>query len=829
MPAAASSKSGPVAADAGKVTSEPARIPPVRSRMPGNQALLRLQRKCACGGKGTCSTCRIQQKCIQTKVTVGPVDDPFEREADSMAEHVMRMPDSDPVPASSTAPLVQRACAACEQEEDDGVIRRKPESTKESSTTTLDDKNLTQGGSPLPPTVRGFFEQRFGRDFSGVRVHTDADAHRANVHLHSHAFTYSDHIWLARGESAAANHLLAHELTHVVQQRRPPRLQARSPVQTATATTGTVQRLFTPFWEPKSFTSGEANHSMVLPAMGKENSIFTEAPIPNAKTNKGLGFGDFHGFDLKGNADFYRASTTLGTYFTAHATPAALPTNGKAVMKDGGPYAHMPSARPLVAGKALTDSASAPKSIELGELKPSHGTIEALVGGFQVDGYKQGIELAHKEAIDPATPGDGSSWNPISVKLMDSSSLKVPDAFKHPTYTGQSPQEIVIKRGSSKNVAWNPKGTPMMGRLSVSGGTGGVWNYAWVPVSTPTKANIPRSISSLPAEVTTRIYDPLLEAPVGKKKKSRSDVPPQVSADASAIVRREAVAPEKDPFDYDKWKASHKELTDKFNTASKTEEFKDTEGAILANQAHEALRTKMNLPLPAVEGSEEAVKGISKIDFWTGISALPFGFFRKVFGVAFVKVAQFFIKMRDKVKDFIGKMKAKASVGSGALGAALKAAFTGLKMIMKFVAGRVTERLMLSLSTGVMNKLTALIPAELSEEIEIQKVKIEKIREDIEKKALDTVDQLLEKAFGVHLKDLERLHDVYRSLDAIVTIVNLVRWGARVIACLSPPAWGCLWILAEGALDFAIQKVAETCWFQKQIQPVLAKVRYVST
>jgi len=136
---------------------------------------------------------------------------------------------------------------------------------------------------------------------------------------------------------------------------------------------------------------------------------------------------------------------------------------------------------------------------------------------------------------------------------------------------------------------------------------------------------------------------------------------------------------------------------------------------------------------------------------------------------------------------------------------------------------------MQSLAAGVMNKLTALIPAEISDEVEIQKAKIEKIREDIEKKALDTVDALLEKAFGVHLKDLERLHEVYQGLSAIVAIVNLVRWGARVIACLSPPAWGCLWILAEGALDFALQKVAETCWFQKKIQPILAQVQYVST
>jgi hypothetical protein len=44
-------------------------------------------------------------------------------------------------------------------------------------------------------------------------------------------------------------------------------------------------------------------------------------------------------------------------------------------------------------------------------------------------------------------------------------------------------------------------------------------------------------------------------------------------------------------------------------------------------------------------------------------------------------VAQFFVKMRDKVRNFLKKMKAKASMGSGFLGAPLKAAFTGLKLV----------------------------------------------------------------------------------------------------------------------------------------------------
>ena len=222
MPAAANSKAGPVAADASKVSAEPMRIPPVRTRLPGNQALLRLQRKCACGGQGTCPACRLQQKRIQTKVPVGPVDDSFEREADSTADRVMRMDSSESLPATPSQPQIQRACDACEEEEDDGVVRRKAIDASESASPALDAANLVRGGVPLPEPVREYFERRFGLDFSSVRIHMDADSHRANVDLHSHAFTFGDHIWLAQGQTVAPNHLLAHELTHVVQQTSPP-------------------------------------------------------------------------------------------------------------------------------------------------------------------------------------------------------------------------------------------------------------------------------------------------------------------------------------------------------------------------------------------------------------------------------------------------------------------------------------------------------------------------------------------------------------------------------------------------------------------------------
>jgi hypothetical protein len=89
------------------------------------------------------------------------------------------------------------------------------------------------GGRPLPGAVRGQMEDAFGHDFSRVRVHADSGSHQLNDQLRSCAFSVGNDIFFARGahnsSSGAGRKLLAHELTHVVQQsggsgQRPTRV-----------------------------------------------------------------------------------------------------------------------------------------------------------------------------------------------------------------------------------------------------------------------------------------------------------------------------------------------------------------------------------------------------------------------------------------------------------------------------------------------------------------------------------------------------------------------------------------------------------------------------
>ena len=79
-------------------------------------------------------------------------------------------------------------------------------------------------GSPLPEATRAFFESRFGEDFHNVRVHADERAAAAASALDAHAYTAGETIVFGAGryapDSEAGRRLLAHELAHVVQQRR---------------------------------------------------------------------------------------------------------------------------------------------------------------------------------------------------------------------------------------------------------------------------------------------------------------------------------------------------------------------------------------------------------------------------------------------------------------------------------------------------------------------------------------------------------------------------------------------------------------------------------
>ena len=171
---------------------------------------------------------RAVTRLIQTKLMVGPVGDMYEREADRVADQVMTMQLPSPGRRGAGGE-VQRQAEEEEEVQTKSAISYQPSAISHpaggfEAGPELESRLAAHKGtgSPLPDEVRAYMEPRFGADFSGVRVHTDGEAVQMNRELNAQAFTHGQDIYLGAGQydpgTTAGKRLLAHELTHVVQQ-----------------------------------------------------------------------------------------------------------------------------------------------------------------------------------------------------------------------------------------------------------------------------------------------------------------------------------------------------------------------------------------------------------------------------------------------------------------------------------------------------------------------------------------------------------------------------------------------------------------------------------
>jgi len=171
----------------------------------------------------------IMKPILQPKLKVNEPRDIYEQEADTMADRLMRMPASMPETKPMTGLIgrsVQRKCTSCEDEEKKKRVMRKESSGNGGlsvSSSFSSSLNASKGGgSPLPQGTRGFMENAFSTDFSGVRIHADSQAAELSDRINAKAFTLGNEIYFNHREynqnSLDGKHLLAHELAHVVQQ-----------------------------------------------------------------------------------------------------------------------------------------------------------------------------------------------------------------------------------------------------------------------------------------------------------------------------------------------------------------------------------------------------------------------------------------------------------------------------------------------------------------------------------------------------------------------------------------------------------------------------------
>ncbi len=165
-----------------------------------------IQRKadCACGGG--CPKCQNESR----NLPVSQPMDASEIEADSIAEKVMRMPALETTPIDSEA------------EGKANLSRKENHLSSNHQISSNIGSVFKSAGQPLNSELRNFFEPRFGYDFSRIKIHHDSYSNEFAENISAKAFTVGKDIGFAKGEyeptSAKGRQLLAHELTHVVQQ-----------------------------------------------------------------------------------------------------------------------------------------------------------------------------------------------------------------------------------------------------------------------------------------------------------------------------------------------------------------------------------------------------------------------------------------------------------------------------------------------------------------------------------------------------------------------------------------------------------------------------------
>jgi hypothetical protein len=784
-----------------------------RALAPLARSLLPIQRTCACGGgSGNCH-CEEEPWPVQRRPAAGGIainqpGDEYEREADRTADLVMRMPRATEATASelsrpAIAPYAQRQPSA---------------PTAEAATPRLGNSPSLEGrlagaatsGSPLPASVRGPMEASFGVDFSPVRVHTGPAAASLSDDLDAIAFTHGRHIYFAPGAyspgTSAGQRLLAHELTHVVQQGGGSDATMRQ------LKPGVIQRA--PKVETKRYyftggglLSGKAVHEGVETRLLNDSAnknLIVEAPIPGGTTKHVFRTDDLNNFDVVGRADLYTSSDSskgavvgVRGYMDdsekdkdyVHRKREYRRLRTGAVVAASGATRWQPDA-PAGGGKI---TGTFPSTFAVADLKPL-GISKAAEGWVQTANYIQGMpEFAKQAKLDGALAQTGSvTGSPLT-------NLHIPDGLNY------------------WRLETEPPARPAPGNFIV--GTRRYWVaegnqsglYFYFDLSDPAPSRQARLAQERilaqlrPVRKGLRFPEPGPSYTVQLARRRTLAEPVR-----AAVQRHPAgTRPTRD------WKAEGEAWEQgrlRWDTTYAKPFLKTGDAKSIRERAEVEQHLKGGLTIAPFSAD---AKGFKAIETWSGASGKLFGWLRFKFGATFDKVVGFYDRIKEKFKSLHGKVTGIPATGVpfgwkrrlvGALLKALKIGFVQLlKTLYEFFATCVQ---------GLLNKVVRKFTEELSEELSSYMEDLHKKWEEYSTKFKEE----FESRFGRWDTFIEDLKDFAKWSQIASDLINMIRLGVQVISCLSPPALGCLWgIVAQFAIEGALGIVIDTPWFDRNI------------
>lgn len=771
----------------------------------------------------------VQMKCachdgdlkLQPKLTIGKPGDRYEQEADSMADAVMRTAAPGALTDAPRGPLLQRlqvtpvtasllqrdAAETCnmkdepreegeeneENEETEDLESEPPQPSQPEKTVSPKREagdvsppaNLESridasrgGGSALPASTREFMESRFDTDFSGVRVHTGAASEQLNRDVRSLAFTSGTDIYFGSGQyrpdTDSGQHLLAHELTHVVQQNGSG---GNGPVREK-ADPRVIRRVELPEykWYYGHRVSGEFVHGIlgnILHNADPDKDLVTEAAIAGANRNE-------EGLNKIGRADLYKSTpkqtvTGVKAYRNLDSEDDIVSMDSPKV-NDTRPLKQITSSPTFKKGKWSGDF---PSEILLGEIKPWN-TLLATDGMAQLDHYKQGYS---KFVEKMSKVNKGKTRSSITFGRLN---VTLPAWLDFDNWETQKSNTVASKPAHIHDR-----------RLWVARIDPGVYLYT----------DFAKGYTGPPPELFSQHLTEMRTV----RQHLRTPHPRTPKMGQSKFIQRHT----KDrPANYwpergREWEKARVAFAKPFRAALKSSLKGWREKARFEKKLGRTGRMQPN-------AEKKEVKDYKDLMFWSGIPGKVLGRVRFLLGGAWDKALGIFEKMKEKMTGIRTKVKGlketgliKTSWGSRLVQvvvAACKVAFSSF----------ITEsfNFFADCFHAAMDKLLEKFQTELNERFGKEMCEARKLFEDSKAK--------LETEWGESIKQIERLveavQDVKRWTDIATTAVDLIRVGVQIISCLSPPGLGCLWgLVAQLGIGAMVGLVIGTQWFADNI------------
>lgn len=638
-------------------------------------------------------------------------------------------------------------------------------------------------GRPLPRSVRARMEGALGFDLGAVRVHDDAHAASLSARLGAHAFTQGRDIFFAsdrfRPGTREGDHLLAHELTHVLQQSKNPSGRALGE---------------TPVVNARCPVTGKVAHAEIQQRLRTANpdKLVTEAPIPGA-TRLGNASNDERFMTKVGFADLY---TSNGD---AKQVSGARARRDKGELK----FASItPKQRAGLAGQTVTFgpqrtgtgktagwTGSFMREFRVADIKPLDWTkgADAII---QVDNYIHGLPAFAKE-----------------FNKANGSSLGVPTGLVLKQLT--IPDEINYERLSSQ--LGNGGGWVIGGqRMWIFNAKNGIVFYFCLAASYERgqaaflrrQHQDVKSVEKLKTDLK-KPGDPINKN-VGLSRLPGTERRARVVTNAPIVHRKTD------------WKARAKTWeAERKPWADATRKWLRGDGK--AHATRMKIDAKLGIARPdTARPASDQTKDFKAIRFWSGPLGKFAGKIRFLLGETFDWVSEKFEKIKKRFQGWFKKTSDAADSGHGVgwRKTLIKMIFKAIKLAMKTFLIE-SFRIFADCATALFAKGIDALVDELKERFKDEICTLRKGYEEVK----DKLEQLFEDIFGVKYDDLVSTLAVAQEwLSLVLTLEGLIRLGFQVVSCLSPPALGCLWgLVGQVALEVALDLIIDTQWFQDHI------------